>query len=340
MSVSIYDQLKRPLHDLRVSVIDRCNFRCPYCMPEREYFKRYTFLKKDQWLTYDEIVRITTLFTQFGVTKVRITGGEPLLRPNLVDLIHQLTQIPSIKDVALTTNGSLLPQYAAALKKSGLNRITVSLDSLTPEIFKLMTGQKGELNQVLEGVAIAEKEQFDCIKINVVIQKGVNEDNIMDLVNHFRGKKSILRFIEYMDVGTCNQWDSKHVVSAKEIFDIIDAQYPLRSLKANYYGEVASRYEFRDGSGEIGFIPSVTQPFCRSCTRARLSTNGKIYTCLFSKDGIDLREALRQSASDETLRAIIKDIWNFREDRYSELRMQSQHVQDFSSKIEMFQIGG
>jgi len=272
MSLPIHDQLDRPLHDLRISVIDRCNFRCPYCMPEQEYFKKYTFLKENQWLTYDEIIRITTLFTQFGVTKIRITGGEPLLRPNLVDLIYQLTHIPAIHDIALTTNGSLLAQHAPALKKSGLNRITVSLDSLTPEVFKLMTGQKGELNRVLEGVAIAEQEQFDCIKINVVIQKGVNEHNIMDLVNHFRGKKSILRFIEYMDVGTCNQWDSKHVVAAKDILSTINAQYPLRPLKANYFGEVASRYEFIDGSGEIGFIPSVTQPFCRSCTRARLST--------------------------------------------------------------------
>lgn len=340
MSVQIFDKRERPLHDLRISVIDRCNFRCPYCMPEQEHLKNYTFLKENQWLTYDEIIRLTRLFTECGVTKVRITGGEPLLRPNLSHLIYRLNKIPCIKDIALTTNGSLLSKYASELKQAGLNRITVSLDSLTPNIYKIMTGGKGELKNVLEGIAAAEQEKFDCIKINVVIQKGMNEQCIMDLVNYFRGKKSILRFIEYMDVGTCNQWEFNNVVSAKEILNIINAHYPVRSLKENYYGEVASRYEFIDGSGEIGFIPSVTQPFCQSCTRARLSTDGKIYTCLFSKEGVDLRQALRNKVSDNELRMMIKETWNIREDRYSELRMSPQHNHNTAQKVEMFQIGG
>ena len=332
----LQDQLNRPIHDLRISVIDRCNFRCPYCMPDQDS-KHYSFLKSKEWLTFHEIFRLTQLFVSVGVKKVRLTGGEPLLRPNLPELVSQLSQISAIEDLALTTNGSLLVTHANDLKKAGLKRLTVSLDTLDSRIFKHMSGQKGSVTQVLDGIRVAEDAGFDSIKINVVIQKGVNDANFMDLVDYFRGTKHVIRFIEYMDVGNCNHWESQYVLPSKEILKIIQQKYPLKALDSNYYGEVAERYEFVDGKGEIGFISSVSQPFCQSCTRARLSADGKFYTCLFASHGTDFRALLRSGVSNEALLAKIKSVWQARSDRYSELRSQPRAL---SQKVEMFQVGG
>ena len=340
MSQAIRDKLNRPIQDLRVSVIDRCNFRCNYCMPKDEYAKHYQFLKTNEWLSFDEIERLVRLFVSLGVRKVRVTGGEPLLRPELPTLIERLSNIPSIEDLALTTNGSLLAGHAAALKKSGLERLTVSLDSLDARVFKTMSGEKGTLKNVLDGISAAEEAGFGSIKINVVIQRGVNDHTVMDLVEHFRGTKHVLRFIEYMDVGNCNHWQNAYVVPSKEILKEIEAHYPLRPVDAHYFGEVAERYAFSDGKGEIGFISSVSQPFCQSCTRARLSTDGKLFTCLFAGDGTDLRAPLRAGKNDEEVLEIIKTAWQKREDRYSELRSKLIAQNPHGHKVEMFQIGG
>ncbi len=336
----LQDKLNRPLHDLRISVIDRCNFRCPYCMPEEKYSKHYTFLKEKEWLSFDEIIHLVQLFAKVGVRKIRLTGGEPLLRPNLDDLISDLVKIPGIEDIALTTNGALLSAYAQALKEAGLKRLAVSLDSLNPEIFKFLSGQKGNVNTVLDGIKAAEKAGFESIKINVVVQKGINDQSIIDLVKYFRGTPHILRFIEYMDVGNCNSWKLESVVPSKDILRMINEQFPLIAVKANYYGEVAKRYRFLDGKGEIGFISSVTQSFCGDCTRARISTDGKIYTCLFGREGQDLKTPLREGVGDQTLFEIIKRVWQKREDRYSELRSQIHSTDSTPAKVEMFQIGG
>jgi cyclic pyranopterin phosphate synthase len=336
----VRDRYNRPLHDLRLSVIDRCNFRCAYCMPEESPDRRYTFLKEDQWLTFAEITRLAGLFARLGVSKIRLTGGEPLLRPRLPELIKSLKLIPGIKDLALTTNGSLLRRQAPALKQAGLDRITVSLDTLDGQLFRRINGQKGSLENVLEGIREAERVNFDCVKINVVLQKGTNDHQVLDLVRRFKGRKPILRFIEYMDVGNCNQWDAKYVVPSIEVRDLIHRHFPLRPAKSGYYGEVASRYQFVDGSGEVGFIPSVTQPFCGTCTRARLSTDGRLYTCLFAGQGVDLRAALRQNQSDAELLGILRALWQSREDRYSEQRGQIPASSPHPPKVEMFQIGG
>lgn len=335
------DRLNRPIHDLRISVIDRCNFRCTYCMPEKEYSEHYQFLKKEEWLNFDEIMHLTKLFVSLGVVKVRLTGGEPLLRPGLADLIHRLNQIPQIEDLALTTNGSHLHQQAKILKEAGLKRLTVSLDTLDEEIFYAMSGNLGSVADVLEGMKEAERVGFQEIKINVVIQKGINDHTVLDLVKYFKGTGHIIRFIEYMDVGNCNHWKSTFVVPSSEIVHQINKVFPLKAVQANYSGEVALRYEYLDGSGEIGFISSVTQPFCGTCSRARLSTDGKIYTCLFAGPGTDLRDPLRNGASDEELLQIITDVWKKREDRYSEDRFRLSTSQKTPArKVEMFQIGG
>ena len=336
----VRDQLKRRIHDLRISVIDRCNFRCRYCMPEEEYSKHYTFLKPESWLTYAEIFRLTKIFVSQGVEKVRLTGGEPLLRPGLSGLIRDLSTIEGIDDLALTTNGLLLEQYTDELKRAGLKRLTVSLDTLDPQIFRHMSGGKGDVEQVLRGIAAAERAGFKNIKINTVVQKGVNDHTILDLIEHFRGSGHIIRFIEYMDVGNCNHWDLSNVVSSASLLKTIQAHFPLDPLSANYNGEVAARYRFRDGAGEIGFISSVTQPFCGSCTRARLSTDGKIYTCLFASSGSDIRLRLRSGAGDAELRDFIQTLWSKREDRYSEQRNSFNASHKASQRIEMFQIGG
>ncbi len=336
--VSIRDTFNRPLHDLRISVIDRCNFRCNYCMPEEE-FKHYKFLDPADWLSFEEIERLVKIFAQYGVSKIRLTGGEPLIRPNLSQLIGRLSLIKGIGDLALTTNGSLLARYAHELKKGGLKRLTVSLDSLDPKIFKEMGGKKADLTEVLEGIEEARRVGFEAIKINVVVQKGVNDHTLIDLVRRFKGTGHILRFIEFMDVGNHNHWSTEHVLPSQEIVKMIQQYFPIEPVLANYAGEVASRYRYLDGSGEIGFISSVTEPFCGACNRARLSTDGKLYTCLFAWKGIDLRTPLRAGAADEEIERLIASTWQNREDRYSELRskmIQAPHP----PKVEMFQIGG
>ncbi len=333
----LQDKLNRPLHDLRISVIDRCNFRCPYCMPKEQYPQQYKFLQKSDWLTFGEIIRLVRIFTHLGVNKIRLTGGEPLLRPDLPNLLKQLHALDGISDSALTTNGSLLKKYAKDLKSAGLKRLTVSLDTLDSRIFKHMSGRHGSVKTVLDAIDAGAQAGFESIKINVVVQKGVNDHTIIDLVEHFRGTPHVLRFIEYMDVGTCNHWNFKYVFSSKEILNLISRDYPLEPVGSKYYGEVAKRYRYLDGKGEIGFISSVTQPFCRRCTRARLSTDGKLFTCLFATSGVDLRTPLREGASDSELLNIIQDIWQKRDDQYSELRSTAPNP---SNKIEMFQIGG
>ena len=335
----IFDLYRRPLQDLRISLIDRCNFRCTYCMPQQTAGS-YSFLKEKEWLTFAEIERLVRLFTRLGVTKIRLTGGEPLLRPGLPQLIAQLRGIPAIEDLALTTNGSLLAKYADVLKKSGLDRITVSLDALDAGLFRKMSGQRGNVDCVLEGIAAAEQAGFDNIKINVVVQKNVNDRHILDLVRYLKGRQPILRFIEYMDVGNCNHWDAREVVSSIEVAELINRHFPIKPVKPNYFGEVAARYRFLDGSGEIGFISSITQPFCHSCTRMRLSADGKIYTCLFSAKGIPLQKWLRQNSSDDELLNILATIWQKRSDRYSEQRAELHAKTKNSPKIEMYQIGG
>ncbi|HLD69433.1 MAG TPA: GTP 3',8-cyclase MoaA, partial [Candidatus Omnitrophota bacterium] len=306
-----------------------------------EYSQHYQFLKKEEWLNFDEIFRLTKLFVSLGVLKVRLTGGEPLLRPGLPELIARLSKISQIEDLALTTNGSLLRQQAQTLKSAGLKRLTVSLDTLDEEIFYAMSGNLGSVAEVLEGIKEAQRVGFKKIKINVVIQKGINDHTVLDLVKYFKGTGHIIRFIEYMDVGNCNHWKSTFVVPSSEIVRRIHVVFPLKPVEANYPGEVASRYEYLDGSSEIGFISSVTQPFCGTCSRARLSTDGKIYTCLFAGQGTDLRSPLRNGASDKKLLEIITDVWEKRADRYSEERLRLSTSQKTPArKVEMFQIGG
>ena len=334
------DRLGRPLHDLRISVMDRCNFRCPYCMPRETFHEHYRFLKSSERLSFEEITRLTRLFVQLGVRKVRLTGGEPLLRPNLSELVGELTAIEGVQDVALTTNAVLLSQHAAELKANGLHRITVSLDSLDPEIFKQMSGGFGERDRVLEGIRAALDAGLTPIKINAVVQRGLNDHTALDLIEHFRGTGIIVRFIEYMDVGNRNHWSLERVVSSKELLTRIAQRWPVHAVEENYHGEVAERYAFDDGVGEIGFISSVTNPFCGACTRARLSSEGVFYTCLFANSGLDLRSPLRAGESDDDLLGLITNAWSNREDRYSEQRSSLQGREQPIKKIEMYYIGG
>jgi GTP 3',8-cyclase len=317
---SMRDTLQRPLRDLRLSITDRCNFRCPYCMPHERFHSQYRFLTSSERLTGSELLRLTRLFTQLGVVKLRITGGEPLLRPDLSDLVGDLTSLPGIEDVALTTNGVLLAQHAAALRAAGLQRVTISLDSVDPDTFQRMSGGFGQLEQVLAGIRAASSAGLSPIKLNTVVQRGVNDHQLIDLLEHFRGTGVIVRFIEYMDVGNRNDWAPDRVVPSQEILRNISQRWALSPMEPAYAGEVARRYRFDDGSGEIGFISSVTQPFCGHCTRARLSSDGKFYTCLFAAEGTDLRAPLRGGASDDALLALMRAVWGQRTDRYSELR--------------------
>ena len=293
------------MRDLRISVMDRCNFRCPYCMPRETFDEQYRFLRSTERLSFDEIVRLTRLFAQLGVRKLRLTGGEPLLRANLPDLIGDLTDIGGIEDMALTTNGVLLARYAAELKAAGLQRVTVSLDSLDPQVFARMSGGFGGVAEVLDGIEHARRVELTPVKVNAVVQRGVNDHTVLDLVEHFRGTGVIVRFIEYMDVGNRNHWRSELVVPSKELMAQIGARWPLAPLEPGYRGEVARRYAFADGQGEIGFISSVSQPFCGDCSRARLSSDGMLYTCLFASHGTSVRDALRGGASDEHLLELI-----------------------------------
>lgn len=338
-STRLVDTFKRPLHDLRISVIDRCNFRCTYCMPEENFPENYAFLKNNERISCADLIRLIRIFAQLGTEKIRITGGEPLLRPDLPDFIKQISAIEEINDIALTTNGSLLKKYAKSLKNSGLHRLTVSLDTLDSRLFKKINGTKSNLLQVLDGIEEAKACGFTPIKLNVVIQKGVNENSILDLVEYSRKGKHILRFIEYMDVGTCNHWDLKFVVPSKDILNLINREYPLEAVEPDYFGEVAQRYRFADNEGEIGFVSSVSQPFCQTCTRARLSADGKLYTCLFSNKGSDLKELLCDN-NDEHVKAVISNIWRQRNDKYSELRGRNSTPQQLTQRVEMFRIGG
>jgi cyclic pyranopterin phosphate synthase len=334
------DKLARPLHDLRISVMDRCNFRCPYCMPKEKFHENYRFLKSQDRLSFDEILRLSRLFASLGVRKLRLTGGEPLLRANLSDLIGDLTMIPGIEDIALTTNGVLLGQHAVDLHANGLRRVTVSLDTLDPEIFARMSGGFAALDQVLHGIDAAIAAGLTPVKINAVIERGVNDHTALDLVERFRGKPVIVRFIEFMDVGNRNAWRPEMVVPSRELAARVLARWPMHPVAENYRGEVAQRWRFDDGAGEVGFISSVSQPFCGACSRARLSSEGKFYTCLFATQGLDLRAAMRVGASDADLENLIRGRWLGRTDRYSELRDELRRTEPQPKKIEMYYIGG
>ncbi|MBF0503801.1 MAG: GTP 3',8-cyclase MoaA [Candidatus Omnitrophica bacterium] len=336
----ILDAFNRPLHDLRISLIDRCNFRCPYCMPSEKYHHAYQFLDKKEWLSFEEIVRLVKIFVQLGVIKLRLTGGEPLLRPDLDVLIRLLSAIKGVDDLALTTNGFLLAEWAPRLKAAGLGRLTVSLDTLDEAIFYRMSGEKGSVKEVLEGIRAAEKAGFDSIRINAVIQRGINDHTILDLVKYFRGTRHSVRFIEYMDVGNQNHWDYSQVVQSSEIITLIDSYFPLEQLKNIKSGETSEIYRFKDGQGEVGFISSVTKAFCNTCSRLRLSADGRMYTCLFATHGANLGGYLRTSASDEFITNFIRETWLKRDDHYSEIRSKLRHTPQALPKIEMFQIGG
>ena len=340
----ITDKLNRPVRDLRISVTDRCNFRCTYCMPAEIFGEKYEFLPRPHILSFEEIERLAKIFAHAGVSKLRITGGEPLVRANLPELISNLSAIDGIEDIAMTTNGYLLAKYAKELKDAGLNRLTISLDSIDEDIFKKMSGRPQGPKNTLEGIKVASELGFDPIKINVVVQRGVNDNTLIDTARYFKGTGAIVRFIEFMDVGTKNGWELSQVVTSKEVVDMIDAKFPLEAIDANYDGEVASRYRYLDGEGEIGVISSVSEPFCGSCSRARLSTDGKLVTCLFASGGTDLKTALRSDASDADIAGIIAKVWTGRDDRYSDLRSKDTEFNDDSSsdgdKVEMYYIGG
>lgn len=334
------DAFGRPLRDLRISVMDRCNFRCPYCMPEDIYDRKFRFLSSKQRLSFSEILRLARLLAGLGASKLRITGGEPLLRAGLADLVGDLSRLGGIEDIALTTNGVLLAQQAAALAAAGLDRVTVSLDAVDEELFRRMSGGRGRLRSVLDGMAEARSAGLDPIKINAVVQRGVNDRHVLELVKHFRGSGMILRLIEYMDVGTINNWNASQTVPAEELAERIHRVWPLRALGANYAGEVARRYAFIDGQGELGFITSVTQPFCGACNRARLSSDGRLFTCLFASQGLDLRGPMRAGASDGELLGLMRTCWKERKDRYSELRATEGKMESVIPKVEMYYIGG
>lgn len=335
----IRDHLGRPLKDLRISVMDRCNFRCIYCMPEEKFHSGFNFLKSSERLSFDEIFRVTKLFTDLGVSKIRITGGEPLLRVNLSELIGDLSTLEKIEDIALTTNGVLLKKYSEELKACGLNRITVSLDSIDPEQFRKMTGGRGKLETVLEGISEALSVGFKQVKINAVIKRGINDDQVIEMVDYFKKQSVIIRFIEYMDVGNLNQWKLNETVGSDEIIKKLSEKWQLDPLDKNYEGETAQRYQISGSETEIGLISSVTKPFCGSCTRARLSSDGKLYNCLFASEGKDIRSWVRNGKSDEYIRNELASIWKVRRDRYSELRY-SDEIDKTDEKVEMYYIGG
>lgn len=334
----LVDTLKRPIRDLRISVTDKCNFRCPYCMPIEIFGDDYHFSPKADVLTFEEIARLTRLFVKAGVTKVRLTGGEPLLRKDLHLLVRELARIEGLRDLTLTTNGWFLTQQAEALKAAGLHRVTVSLDSLDEAVFAKMNGRGYGPARVLEAVDAAIAAGLTPVKLNAVVKRGDNDHTVADLVRRFKGTGVIPRFIEYMDVGNRNGWRLDHVVPSRELAARIHAVFPIEPMERNYRGEVAERYRFLDGTGEVGFISSISQPFCGDCTRARLSTDGKIFTCLFSGVGTDLRGPMRDGASDDDLYARIAGTWEKRGDRYSEER--TAHTPMPTRKVEMYAIGG
>ena len=335
----LVDTYKRALNDLRISVTDRCNFRCTYCMPLDEY----QWIDKKEILTFEEITRLAELFVQLGVEKIRLTGGEPLVRQNLDRLVAKLAAIDSLKDLCLTTNGALLAEKVSSLKQAGLRRINVSLDTLDPEKFKQMT-KRGELRKVLEGIFAAKSHGLQPIKLNAVIERGVNDDDILPLVEFSRENGFAIRFIEYMDVGNANNWTSEKLVSKKEILERIETRFPLREVGRDQGSAPAVDYEFVDGQGDLGVIASVTEPFCASCTRVRLTADGKVVTCLFSQTGHDVKAFLRSGASDEELLEFISSLWRQRKDRYSDERLDALRSSSYDpkshKKIEMISLGG
>jgi GTP 3',8-cyclase len=334
----IVDSLGRPLRDLRISVTDRCNFRCRYCMPEELFGPEFSFLPKEKLLTFEEIVRLAQIFAELGVSKIRITGGEPLLRQDIVKLVHMLAKIEPIQDLALTTNGVLLTKLAGPLKKAGLKRINVSLDTLRDETFHKLNSRNYSVHHVLEGIDAA-KEAGLKVKVNMVVIKGVNDSEIVEVARYFRERGLIVRFIEFMDVGNSNGWDLSQVISKQEIIKRIHAEMPIEEIKPAYFGEVATRFRYQDTESEFGVIPSITQPFCSTCTRLRLSSDGFLYTCLFATEGFNLRDFMRQGADDEELRQRIRKLWEKRADRYSEERSKKGNSNK-KKKIEMSYIGG
>ena len=335
---TIRDLFGRALADLRVSVTDRCNFRCTYCMPAEIYGERYQFLSREQVLSYEEIARLVKVFVNLGVSRVRLTGGEPLLRQDLEILVAMLAGMEGVDDLSLTTNGYLLAQQAQALKDAGLGRITVSLDTLDDDVFRQMNGRGFTTQRVLEGIRAAEEAGFRNIKINAVVKKGVNDHTVVDLARYSKKRGHTVRFIEYMDVGNLNGWKMEHVVASKEIIHRLNEEMPLEPVSKAFSGEVADRYRYLDGQGEVGVVSSVTEPFCGDCTRARLSADGRIYTCLFASEGHDLKTPLRSGASDEDIETIVSGIWQVRTDRYSEERTALSGAR--ADKVEMYHIGG
>jgi GTP 3',8-cyclase len=336
-SSGITDRLHRPLQDLRISVTDQCNFRCTYCMPKEIFGADYPFLTPTELLSFDEIVRIASQFAKAGVEKIRITGGEPLLRKNLSDLLKRLRAIDGIKDIALTTNGVFLPKMAVSLKQAGMDRVTVSLDTLDNDLFGYINGRGVGVSPVLKGIEAAHEAGL-AVKINMMVKKGINDKEILPMARYFKNTPYVLRFIEYMDVGTSNGWNWDEVVSKNEIIKMIDSEMPLKPVDRKYYGEVAKRYQYDDGQGEIGIISSISDTFCSTCTRARLSADGKVYTCLFTGKGTDLKEFVRAGASDKEIFNRIVEIWANRSDRYSDERKE-QGISE-RKKIEMSYIGG
>ena len=331
------DTFSRPLSDLRISVTDRCNFRCVYCMPKEIFGRDFQFLDRAELLSFEEIARLARIFVSLGVRKIRLTGGEPLVRREVERLVSLLAKIDGLTDLTMTTNGALLAAKGEALREAGLRRITVSLDSLDDDVFMSMNDVNFPVARVLEGIDAAAATGLRPVKVNMVVKRGVNDESLLDMAAHFRGTGHVLRFIEYMDVGTTNGWRLADVVSAAEIVRTIELRWPLEATDSNYRGEVARRYRYRDGAGEIGIITSVTQPFCGDCTRSRLSAEGSLYTCLFAATGHDLRELLRSEASDADIARRVGAIWRARTDRYSELRTEETLS---IPKVEMSHIGG
>lgn len=331
------DRFNRRLRDLRISVIDRCNYRCPYCMPAEIYGEAHKFLPRTHWLSAGELRRVASVFLQLGVNKLRITGGEPLLRRDLGDIVAGLASLDGFEDLALTTNATRLNERARELKQAGLKRVTISLDSLDRDVFAAMSGGRGDVDVVLKGIDAAVLAGFAPIKVNVVVQRGQNDHTVLDLLEHFRGSGVIVRFIEYMDVGTLNGWRADQVVASKELLARIQNRWPVEPMQSNYRGEVATRYRFADGGGEIGFISSVSEPFCGDCHRARLSADGTLYTCLFANHGTDLRALLRNGASDADIVGLLQNVWRNRTDRYSELRGKRITAEE---RVEMYRMGG
>ena len=331
------DTRDRPLHDLRISVTDRCNFRCVYCMPRAVFGPDHAFLPRAELLTFEEITRLVGIFVRLGVEKVRLTGGEPLVRRELPSLVASLAAVPGVRDLTLTTNGVLLPDHADALKAAGLHRVTISLDADDDATFMRMNDAGVPVSRVLAGIEVAEAAGLGPIKLNMVVKRGWNEHALLPMARRFRGTGRILRFIEYMDVGHSNGWRLDEVITADEILETLSSEFPLEPMTPTHPGEVAERYRYADGSGEIGIIASVSRPFCGDCSRARLSADGQLYTCLFATTGHDLRGQLRSGASDADLEATLRRIWELREDRYSELRSAETVM---LPKVEMSYIGG